>query len=57
MRLPPSNYLVAVNSNDMFCLAFAETAGPAIIGNVQQQGFRVVYDNVHMQIGFLPGQC
>lgn len=57
MRLPPSNYIIPVGNNNTYCFAFAANAGPSIIGNVQQQGFRVIYDNVHQKIGFFPGQC
>ena len=57
MRLPASNYLLPVDSSNTYCFAFAATTGPSIIGNVQQQGFRVIYDNARHQIGFLSGQC
>ncbi len=57
MDLPASNYLIPVDNSNTYCFAFAGTTGPSIIGNVQQQGFRVVYDNVNYQVGFLPGQC
>ncbi|MCL7028697.1 hypothetical protein MKW94_029308 [Papaver nudicaule] len=40
--------------NDIYCLALlpSESEGTAILGNVQQQGIRVVYDNVQSAIGF-----
>jgi hypothetical protein len=57
MRLPPSNYIVHVD-NDKYCFAFAVVSeGPSVLGNVQQQGFRIIYDNAHQQIGFCPSQC
>lgn len=57
LKLPASNYLVPVDNSSTFCLAFAGTTGPSIIGNIQQQGFRVIYDNLHNQVGFVPSQC
>jgi len=57
MDLPASNYLIPVDNSNTYCFAFAGTTGPSIIGNIQQQGFRVVYDNVNYQVGFVPGQC
>ncbi|KAG0615471.1 hypothetical protein M758_5G044000 [Ceratodon purpureus] len=58
MRLPPSNYLVPVDNDNTYCFAFiASELGPSIIGNVQQQEFRIIYDNVHQRIGFYPSHC
>lgn len=57
MKLPAANYLIPVDNSNTYCLAFAGTNGPSIIGNIQQQGYRVIYDNVHSQIGFVPRQC
>ena len=57
LHLPATNYLIPVDDSDTFCLAFAGTTGPSIIGNIQQQGFRVIYDNLHNQVGFVPDMC
>lgn len=58
VSLPASNYLIPVNSNGMFCFAFAgTTSGLTIIGNIQQQGFRVVFDLTGNRIGFAPRGC
>ncbi|KAG0625877.1 hypothetical protein M758_2G086000 [Ceratodon purpureus] len=57
LRLPAENYLIPVDNSNTFCLAFAGTTGPSIIGNIQQQGYRVIYDNVRSQVGFVPSQC
>ncbi|XP_077221914.1 aspartyl protease family protein At5g10770-like [Tasmannia lanceolata] len=59
MRLGPSNVLVDVG-NGVTCLAFAGNAradGISIIGNHQQQTFRVVYDVTNSRIGFAAGGC
>eukprot|EP00249_Psilotum_nudum_P027094 c34397_g1_i1 orf=332-1849(-) len=56
--LPSSNYFISVNTERTFCLALASTAGSfSIIGNIQQQGFRVVFDEQASRVGFAPNQC
>ncbi|KAL1828640.1 hypothetical protein ACET3Z_007052 [Daucus carota] len=56
--LPASNYLIPVDSKGTFCFAFAGTSnGLSIIGNIQQQGFRVVYDLGRSRVGFARDGC
>ncbi|CAL4948903.1 unnamed protein product [Urochloa decumbens] len=56
--LPPENYLIPVDSKGTFCFAFAGTdGGVSIIGNIQQQGFRVVFDGDGQRVGFAPKGC
>ncbi|KAG8363249.1 hypothetical protein BUALT_Bualt19G0002500 [Buddleja alternifolia] len=58
VSLPASNYLIPVDSNGKFCFAFAGTmSGLSIIGNIQQQGFRVVFDLASNRVGFAPRGC
>ncbi|KAI4328917.1 hypothetical protein L6164_021234 [Bauhinia variegata] len=58
MSLPATNYLIPVDNSGTFCFAFAGTmSGLSIIGNIQQQGFRVVYDLAGTRIGFAPRGC
>ncbi|CAE6079561.1 unnamed protein product [Arabidopsis arenosa] len=58
VSLPASNYLIPVNTEGRFCFAFAGTMGSlSIIGNIQQQGFRVAYDLVGSRVGFLSRAC
>ncbi|KAF3439856.1 hypothetical protein FNV43_RR18134 [Rhamnella rubrinervis] len=58
VSLPATNYLIPVDSSGSFCFAFAGTMGGlSIIGNIQQQGFRVVYDLAGSRIGFAPRGC
>ncbi|CAN7012954.1 unnamed protein product [Brassica oleracea var. botrytis] len=58
VSLPASNYLIPVNTQGRFCFAFAGTMGSlSIIGNIQQQGFRVAYDLTGSRVGFLPRAC
>ncbi|GLJ33877.1 hypothetical protein SUGI_0681430 [Cryptomeria japonica] len=46
-------------ANDVVCFPFQQSPNDAvnIIGNVQQQGITVAYDNVNNRIGFGPGSC
>ncbi|KAM1053360.1 hypothetical protein ACFX15_000799 [Malus domestica] len=58
VSLPAANYLIPVDSSGSFCFAFAGTMGGlSIIGNIQQQGFRVVYDLAGSRVGFSPRGC
>ncbi|PRQ58485.1 putative nepenthesin [Rosa chinensis] len=58
VSLPATNYLIPVDSSGTFCFAFAGTMGGlSIIGNIQQQGFRVVYDLAGSRVGFAPRGC
>uniref|UniRef100_A0A2P2J8D1 Protein ASPARTIC PROTEASE IN GUARD CELL 1 n=1 Tax=Rhizophora mucronata TaxID=61149 RepID=A0A2P2J8D1_RHIMU len=58
VSLPASNYLIPVDSSGTFCFAFAGTlSGLSIIGNIQQQGFGVVFDLVGSRVGFSPRGC
>ncbi|MCD7471878.1 Aspartyl protease protein 2 [Datura stramonium] len=58
VALPASNYLIPVNSEGRFCFGFAGTnSGLSIIGNIQQQGFRVVFDLAGSRLGFAPRGC
>ncbi|KAI3947355.1 hypothetical protein MKW92_015444, partial [Papaver armeniacum] len=61
VELQPQNLLrnypwIGVN---IHCLAVQASIwdGIAILGNTQQQGIRVVYDNVASVIGFDPNSC
>lgn len=58
VSLPASNYLIPVDSKGTFCFGFAATmSGLSIIGNIQQQGFRVVFDLAGSRVGFSPRGC
>jgi len=58
VSLPANNYLILVDSSQIYCFAFAgNTGGLSIIGNIQQQGFRVAFDSAANRIGFSPGSC
>nr|AGV54447.1 aspartic proteinase nepenthesin-1 precursor [Phaseolus vulgaris] len=58
VSFPAANYLIPVDNSGRFCFAFAGTmSGLSIIGNIQQQGFRVVFDLAGSRVGFAPRGC
>ncbi|RYR44830.1 hypothetical protein Ahy_A08g041108 isoform C [Arachis hypogaea] len=58
VSLPAGNYLIPVDDKGTYCFAFAGTmSGLSIIGNIQQQGFRVVFDLAGSRVGFAPRGC
>jgi hypothetical protein len=58
LALPPENYLIPVDTRGTFCLALAGTdGGVSILGNIQQQGFRVVFDGDAQRVGLVPKSC
>lgn len=61
LALPIDNTLVPVDdSGSLYCLAFARSevrGGLTIIGNIQQQGFRIEFDLVNNQVGFSVQGC
>ncbi|KAG6525027.1 aspartyl protease family protein 2-like [Zingiber officinale] len=58
VSLPASNYLIPVDTKGTFCFAFAGAdSGVSIIGNIQQQGYRVVFDGQRSKVGLMPGGC
>ncbi|CAN6358921.1 unnamed protein product [Urochloa humidicola] len=58
VALPPENYLIPVDAHGTFCFALAGTDGAvSILGNIQQQGFRVVFDGDGQRVGLVPKSC
>ena len=58
LSLPAENYLIPVDTQGVFCFAFAGTDnGISIVGNIQQQGFRVIFDGDGSRVGFAPRGC
>ncbi|GAB2224110.1 hypothetical protein Droror1_Dr00004857 [Drosera rotundifolia] len=58
VSLPANNYMIPVDTSGRFCFAFAgSSSGLSIIGNIQQQGFRVVFDVAGQRVGFSPKAC
>ncbi|KAG8077749.1 hypothetical protein GUJ93_ZPchr0007g4679 [Zizania palustris] len=61
MALPPENYLLPVDVGKRltyYCLGLeAADDGLSVLGKVQQQGFRVVFDVERERIGFAPNGC
>ncbi|XP_038878113.1 protein ASPARTIC PROTEASE IN GUARD CELL 1 [Benincasa hispida] len=58
LRLPAKNYLIPVDSDGTYCLAFFKTRSSlSIIGSFQQQGIRVSYDLANSLVGFSTNKC
>ncbi|KAL2905023.1 Protein ASPARTIC PROTEASE IN GUARD CELL 1 [Bienertia sinuspersici] len=58
LGLPANNYVIPVDTEGTFCMAFAPTTtSMSIIGNVQQQGIRVGFNLVYSLVTFEPNQC
>lgn len=58
LNLPASNYLIPVDSAGTYCFGFAGTNSDfSIIGNMQQQGYRVSYNTGSSRVGFAANQC
>lgn len=58
VSLPAENYLIPVDTKGTFCFAFAGSdSGVSIVGNIQQQGIRVVFDAGRKRVGFAPRGC
>ncbi|XP_021726594.1 protein ASPARTIC PROTEASE IN GUARD CELL 1-like [Chenopodium quinoa] len=58
LALPAKNYVIPVDTEGTFCLAFAPTtASMSIIGNVQQEGIRIGFNLVYSLVTFEPNEC
>lgn len=52
--------ILYVNKISQACLAFAKNGDDSdvmILGNFQQKGYEVVYDDANGRVGFAPGRC
>lgn len=57
LDLPQENYMLEAERRT-FCLAIdRSTASLSVIGNVQQQNYRVLYDRQNSRLGFQPTSC
>ena len=58
LPLPANNILLPVDAQGTYCLAFAPSwVNISIIGNVQQQNFRIEYDLANSRVGFERVDC
>ncbi|MCL7036163.1 hypothetical protein MKW94_026193 [Papaver nudicaule] len=59
VKLRTQNVVVNLPGMNVYCLAFlpSKSEGLGVLGNQQQQGIRVVYDNLQSAIGFDPLSC
>ena len=57
-EIPLANLWVLVEETaPVVCLAMAGSEQFSIIGNIQQQNNRIVYDVVNRRVGFKPVRC
>lgn len=57
LDLPQENYILQAEDGTL-CLAIdRSTQSATIIGNIQQQNYRVLYDRQNTRIGFQPTAC
>ncbi|KAH7438151.1 hypothetical protein KP509_04G002700 [Ceratopteris richardii] len=58
LQLPAANYLIPVDKLGTYCFGFAGTNSDfSIIGNMQQQGYRISFDRAAGRVGFAGNQC
>ncbi|XP_002965292.2 aspartyl protease family protein 2 [Selaginella moellendorffii] len=58
MALPAQNIMVPVDNSGTYCLAFAPNSENfSIIGNIQQQSFRMSFDSTGNRVGIGANQC
>ncbi|KAI5073007.1 hypothetical protein GOP47_0013113 [Adiantum capillus-veneris] len=58
LSLPAENYLIPVDTAGTYCFGFAGTnSGFSIIGNMQQQGYRISFNLATSRVGFASNQC
>ncbi|XP_057528020.1 protein ASPARTIC PROTEASE IN GUARD CELL 2 [Amaranthus tricolor] len=58
LTLPARNFLIPVNSEGIFCFAFAASpTGLSILGNIQQEGIQISIDAANGFVGFGPNVC
>ncbi|KAL2645213.1 hypothetical protein R1flu_012800 [Riccia fluitans] len=60
LSLPPNNVLFPFDDGGLYCLAFTGSmsdVGMNVIGNIQQQNFRIQYDLENSRIGFGRAYC
>ncbi|XP_044492236.1 protein ASPARTIC PROTEASE IN GUARD CELL 2-like [Mangifera indica] len=58
LTLPANNFLIPVDDAGTFCFAFAPSAsGLSIIGNIQQEGIQISFDEANGFVGFGPNVC
>ncbi|CAH9147180.1 unnamed protein product [Cuscuta epithymum] len=58
LTLPATNFLLPVDEKGTFCFAFAPSPNElSIIGNIQQQGIQISFDDPSGFVGFGPNIC
>eukprot|EP01018_Ginkgo_biloba_P013074 Gb_25235 [translate_table: standard] len=56
-NLPAENAFIADGESGLLCLAMASSSGLSILGNIQQQNFRILYDLGRNRLSFVQTSC
>jgi hypothetical protein len=57
LNLPQENYMLEAE-NGIMCLTIDRSSDSiTVVGNIQQQNYRVIYDRQNSRIGFQPSSC
>jgi Xylanase inhibitor N-terminal/Xylanase inhibitor C-terminal len=57
MEFPNDNYINVVNDSGLMCLLILESDEETIIGNIQQQNMKILYDLEKEKLSFVPAKC
>jgi Xylanase inhibitor N-terminal/Xylanase inhibitor C-terminal len=57
MEFPKDNYINVVNDSGLMCLLILESNEETIIGNIQQQNMKILYDLKKEKLSFVPAKC
>lgn len=57
MEFPKDNYVAIVNNSRLMCLLILESDEETIIGNIQQQNMKILYDLKKEKLSFAPARC
>ncbi|XP_078165518.1 aspartic proteinase nepenthesin-1-like [Carex rostrata] len=58
LALPESNYFIHDSDTDLFCLTvMGSSGGMSILGSMQQENFKIIYDTNKSKLSFIPTQC
>ncbi|KAJ3695929.1 hypothetical protein LUZ60_001306 [Juncus effusus] len=57
MDFPLENYMISDNDTGLMCLLILESGEETIIGNIQQQNMKIMYDLTKNKLSFVPAQC
>ncbi|KAF3338413.1 aspartic proteinase nepenthesin-2 [Carex littledalei] len=58
LALPENNYFIHDSDTGLFCLTvMGSSGGMSILGSMQQENFKIIYDTKKSKLSFIPTQC